>query len=195
MTIRINSLNLGYIKANREGNQYISTIEIFIIREIVSIDIGQIVEIGEHQADVEVSMDKIIEEDCIMSLIIEMTIGETILEMCKITEVKISEIDADRITQNDNFGRGRRRSRDRHYSDNIKRNDRSSSRSRSGSRVSDHFTQDYPTLQVEKEADQIQQMYNSGEEQTALKILTTDTYNCLNKINLVDEAIVDHLTL
>ena len=38
--------------------------------------------------------------------------------------------------RNDNFGRGRSRFRDRQYSDNIRRNDRSSSRSRSGIRAS-----------------------------------------------------------
>ena len=32
-------------------------------------------------------------------------------------------------------------------------------------------------------------------EQTALNILTTDTYNNLNRINSVDETIVDHLNL
>ena len=71
MTIRIRSLNLRYIKANREDNKEISTIEISMIREITKIDIGQIVEIEEHQAEVEVSMDKILEEDHIMLITIE----------------------------------------------------------------------------------------------------------------------------
>ena len=44
-----------------------------MIREIIKIDIGQIGEIEEHQTEVEVSMDKII-EDHIMLIIIEMII-------------------------------------------------------------------------------------------------------------------------
>ena len=38
----------------------------------------------------------------------------------------------------------------------------------------DHFTKDCPNSQLEKESEQIQQMYNMDEEQTALKILATD---------------------
>ena len=74
--------------------------------------------------------------------------------------------------RNDNFGRGRSRSRDRQYSDNIRRNYRS--RSQSVLRAStnrdrircyncreyDHLAKGCPTLQVEKEAEQLQQMYN-----------------------------------
>ena len=40
-------------------------------------------------------MNKIIEEDHITLIIIEMIIGETILEIHKITEVKISEGDTE----------------------------------------------------------------------------------------------------
>ena len=92
MKIRISSLNLRYIKANGEDNQETSTIEIIVIREIIKIDIGQIVEIQEHQTEVEVSMDKIIEEDCIVTII-----EEIISEICKITEVKILEVDTEGI--------------------------------------------------------------------------------------------------
>ena len=88
-----------------------------------------------------------------------------------------------RNNRNDNFGRGRSRSRDRQYSDNIRRNDINSSRSRSGSRGStnrdrircykcreyDHFAKDCPTSQAEKGSEQMQQMYNMDEDQTALK--------------------------
>ena len=59
----------------------------------------------------------------------------------------------------------------------------------------DHFTTDCPTLQIEKEPEQIQHMYNMNEEQTALKVLATDTYDNLNRINSADETIVDHLNL
>ena len=34
-------------------------------------------------------------------------------------------------------------------------------------------------MQTEKEPEQIQQMYNLDEEQTALKVLVTDTYDKL----------------
>ena len=38
-------------------------------------------------------------------------------------------------------------------------------------------------------------MYNMDEEQTTLKLLATDTYDSLNKINLIDETAMDHLNL
>ena len=41
----------------------------------------------------------------------------------------------------------------------------------------------------------MQLMYNMAEEQTALKVLATDTYDNLNRINLVDKTILDHLKL
>ena len=68
-------------------------IKIIIIRGIIKIDIGQMAEIEEYHTEVEVSMDKITDVDHVMSIIIEMTLGETILEMYKITEVKIIEVD------------------------------------------------------------------------------------------------------
>ena len=46
----------------------------------------------------------------------------------------------------------------------------------------DHFTKDCPTSKDEGEIEQIQQMFNLGEEQTSLKALTTDIYDSLNKI-------------
>ena len=58
----------------------------------------------------------------------------------------------------------------------------------------DHITKDCPNSQIEKEPEQIQQMYNLDEEQTALKALATDTYD-----NLIgtysDDTIVDHVNL
>ena len=44
----------------------------------------------------------------------------------------------------------------------------------------DHFVNDCLATKVEKETDQIQQMFNSDEEQTSLKTITTDTYERLN---------------
>ena len=84
------------------------------------------------------------------------------------------------------------RSTEGQFSDNDRRNDRNGSiRSRSGSRAStnrdrircckcreyDHFVKDCLTLKVEKETEQIQQMYNMDKEQVSLKILTTDTFD------------------
>ena len=96
---RINSLNLKYIKINGDDNQEIFMIKIIMIREIIKIDIGQIAEIEEHETEVEVSMGKIIEEECITLIIIEMTIGETILEICRITKIKILEVDTEGIIE------------------------------------------------------------------------------------------------
>ena len=96
---RINTLNLRYIKANGEDNQEIFMIKIIMIREVIKIDIRQIAEIEEHHTEVEVSMDQIIEEDSVMSIIIGMTIEKAILEICKITKVKILEVDTEGIIE------------------------------------------------------------------------------------------------
>ena len=97
MTIRISSLNLKYIKANGEDNQEISMIKIIMIREVTKIDICQIVQIGEHHIEVEVSMDKIIEEDHVMFIIIEMIIEEITPEMHRITEDQRVEVETEGI--------------------------------------------------------------------------------------------------
>ena len=57
------------------------------------IGINQTVEIAECHIEVELSVDKTIEEGCIMIKIIEVTLGEEILEGCRIIEVRISEVD------------------------------------------------------------------------------------------------------
>ena len=184
-------------------------IEIIIIREIIKIDIGQIAEIEEHQTEVEVCMGKIKEEDCVTLIIIEVTRRDNFRDMQNCTGQNFRGGDR-RNYRNGNFRRGRSRARDRQYSNNFRRNDRSSSsRSGSGSRTStnrdrikcckcreyNHFAKDCLTLQVEKESEQIQQMYNMDEEQTTLKIVVTDTYDNLNKINSVEKTIGDHLIL
>ena len=150
---------------DREDNH-----DIIMTRVIIKIGIDWIVEIEGHHLEVEISTGRIIGEDHIMSIIIEMTLEETTLEKCKITEVKILEVDIEGIIKENNFGRGRSRSRDSQYSGNFSRNDRSSSsRSRSGLRNStnrdrircfkyreyDHFAKDYPNSQTEKEPKQI----------------------------------------
>ena len=111
--------------------------------------------------------------------------------------------------RNENYERGRSRSRERQYPVNTRRNGKSSSsRSRSGSRAStnreiirykcgeyDHFAKDCLTLKLEKEAEQIQQMYNMDEEKTSLKTLATDTYESLNSVSSINEMATDHLNL
>ena len=62
-------------------------IKIIMIRVIIKIAIDQIAE------TVEVNMDRVIGEDHFMSIIIEMTLEETILEKCKLAEVKLLEMD------------------------------------------------------------------------------------------------------
>ena len=64
-----------------------------MIKVNIKIDTDQIVEIGECYLEVELSTDRIIEEDCNMITIVEVTLGEEILEECKIIEVKILEVD------------------------------------------------------------------------------------------------------
>ena len=59
----------------------------------MKIDIDQTVEIGECHIEVELTMDKTIEEGHIMIKIIEVTLGEGILEGHRIIEVRILEVD------------------------------------------------------------------------------------------------------
>ena len=64
---------------------------------MINIDIHQIAETEEEHTEVEASMDRIIEENHVMSIIIEMTIEETILEIHNIKEVKFIEVDTEGI--------------------------------------------------------------------------------------------------
>ena len=70
-----------------------------MIKVFIKIGIDQIVEIGEHHSKVEVSMDIVIEEGCKILILIEMTLGETILAECKIIEVRILEVDIEVIVE------------------------------------------------------------------------------------------------
>ena len=47
----------------------------------------------------------------------------------------------------------------------------------------------------ERETEQIQQMFNLDEEQTALKTLATETYGSLNCVSSLEEARLEHLNL
>ena len=53
----------------------------------------------QQQTEVEVCMDKVIEEDCIILITMEMTIEETVLDIYKIIEVKILEVDMEGIIE------------------------------------------------------------------------------------------------
>ena len=70
-----------------------------MIRIIIKIGIDQTMEIEGHHSEVDVSMDIIIEEDNITSIIIEMTLEEIMLEKHKITEVKILKVDKEGIIE------------------------------------------------------------------------------------------------
>ena len=112
-------------------------------------------------------------------MILEEESLEGICDQVRIMEVKIIEVDIEEIIEMI-ITRGRSRSRDKQYSDNTRRSDRSVSRSRWGSKASnnrdrirchkcreyDHFAKDCPTSKVEKESEQIQQIYNLYKEKT-----------------------------
>ena len=66
-----------------------------MIKINMKIDTDQTVEIGECHIEVEPSMDKTIEEGCTMIKITEVTLGEEILEECKIIEIRILEVDTE----------------------------------------------------------------------------------------------------
>ena len=98
-------------------------------------------------------------------IIIEVTLGEEILEECKIIEVKILEVDIEVTIKMKTLEEVEVGLRDRQYSSIFRRNAQSSSRSRSGSRASsnkdriryfkcreyDHFATECPNLDTEKE--------------------------------------------
>ena len=107
----------------------------------------------------------------------------------------------------EDFGRGRSRSRKRQYSCNFRRNDQSSSWSRSGLRAStnrdrircfkcreyDHFAKDCLSSDTEKEqSEQMQQMLNL-EDKTALKVLEADAYD--DPIRTNSDKAKNHLNL
>ena len=94
-------------------------------------------------------------------------------------------------SRNDNFWTGRSGSTERQYSGSFGRNERSSSRLRSGSRLStnrdriwcfkcreyDQFAKHCPNISgTEKgQSEQVQQMLNLEEDEAALKVLAADT--------------------
>ena len=83
-------------------------------------------------------MDRIIEEGSNMITIIEVTLGEEILEGYRGQNFRGGYRGNHR---KEDFGRGRSICRERLYSNNFRRNDQSSSRSRSGLRASTNTDQ------------------------------------------------------
>ena len=57
----------------------------------------------------------------------------------------------------------------------------------------DHFTNDCPNSEMERESEQIKQRYNLDKNQTALKVLVADTYD--NLIRTSSDNAIDHLNL
>ena len=101
MVTKVSDLSQKYIKTKGEDRQEISMMETFV-REIIKIDIGQMVEIGEYHSVVEYNMDRIIETDQGVIITIEVTLEEGILEeICdpqiRNIEVKILEVDTEGI--------------------------------------------------------------------------------------------------
>ena len=132
--------------------------------------------IGKCHLGVELGMDIVIEEAAVC-------LGEDILGKCKIIEVRITEVDAERaiemaILEEVEVGPG---------NDNTQSNfrgvDQGSSRSRLGSRAStnrdrircfkcreyDHFAKDCLNSEADKVTEQIQQMYNLDTKSDSIK--------------------------
>ena len=80
MKASINNINPRYTKVEEEERVETFMIDVFIIREVIKIDIDQIVEIEGFNLVVEYNMDRIMKVHQGMNKIIEMTIEEVILE-------------------------------------------------------------------------------------------------------------------
>ena len=205
IAIRINNLNPRYIKVDGDNNQGIVMTKIIMIRENIKIDIDQIAEIEGHHSEIEVCTDKIIiGEDHNMAIIIEVTLEEMILEQCKITGIKILEVEIEGIAEVTTLeeveeGTG---------TDKIQVISVEMTEVVVAGQDQVHELvlieteldalsagKDCPTLQTEKEPEQIQQMSNLDEKQTALKVLATDTYDNLIRPNSADDTIIDHLNM
>ena len=85
---QIKHLKPKYIKAKGEDRQIISMIAT-MVREIIKIDIGQIVEMGECHSVVEYNMDRIIGTDHGIIRTVEVILKEEICNQIRIIEVKI----------------------------------------------------------------------------------------------------------
>ena len=98
MTTKLNNLSQRYIKAKGEDRQEDFMI-VAMIREIIKIDIGQIVEIGEYHSVVEYNMDRIIGIDQGIIGIIQVIMEEEICDQIRIKEVNIIAVDTEEIIE------------------------------------------------------------------------------------------------
>ena len=64
-----------------------------MIKTDIKIGIDQTMVTGQCHIEVELSMDKILEEDCTMIKILDIILRKVILGECKILEVRILEVD------------------------------------------------------------------------------------------------------
>ena len=108
MTIRTNSLNPKYIKVDREDKY-----------KIIKIDIDSIAEIEGQHSEEEVSIDKIIEVDHVMLIIIEITLRRDNFRETKNYRDQKFRGGYRRNFRNNNFERGRSWSREKQYTGNL----------------------------------------------------------------------------
>ena len=85
---KLNNLNQRYIKAKEEDRQEDFMI-VTLIREIIKIDIGQILEIGEYLLVVEYNMDRIIGIDQGIVRTIEVILEEEICKRIRINPTNV----------------------------------------------------------------------------------------------------------
>ena len=111
-------------------------IEIIMVKVVIQIDIDQTARIEEHHSEVDVSMDRIIEEDNDMLIITEMDFRRDNFRDMQGYRGQNVRGGYRKNYRNVNFGRCRSRSRERQYSGNSNSSDRSSNRLRSGLRAS-----------------------------------------------------------
>ena len=90
-----------------------------VFKVIIRIDSNQIMDIVECHLEVELSMDKVIEEGGNMLTIIETILGKEILVEHKMVRGKNFRGRYRGNYRNENFGRGRSRSRERQYSSSL----------------------------------------------------------------------------
>ena len=163
-------------------------------------------EIEGHHSEVEVNTDRIIGKDHITSMIIEMTLEKTILEKCRITEVKIWEVDIEGIiemTTLEEVEVGLDEGKiqvilaemmeivvGQNQVQELVLMEIELDALGVGNIII--TLKDCPNLQTEKEPEWVQQMYNLDDEQTAFKVLARDMYDNLIRTNS-DNSIVDHL--
>ena len=79
MVTKLSNLSQRYVRVREEGRQEDFMIKT-IIKEIIKIDIDQIVEVGEYHLVVEYNMDRIIEIAPGIIRTIEMTLEKEIIE-------------------------------------------------------------------------------------------------------------------